>query len=176
MQKIILMMLIAFSYSCRNDYISKDKLSNFELLFVRNIKASVSGTAVKGIMKNASVTISPISKDGSCSSSVISSGTTDDTGNYSLNYIKTGSAVCLTVSGHTNGKTTVFDEKTNSDISVASSSSLKLVSVLPESRLQNNTRKNMLASPFSRLISQRLQALVKEAGSSADIDKLYKKA
>ncbi|HMV78892.1 MAG TPA: DUF1566 domain-containing protein [Leptospiraceae bacterium] len=170
------MMLIAFSYSCRNDYISKDKLSNFELLFVRNIKASVSGTAVKGIMKNASVTISPISKDGSCSSSVISSGTTDDTGNYSLNYIKTGSAVCLTVSGHTNGKTTVFDEKTNSDISVASSSSLKLVSVLPESRLQNNTRKNMLASPFSRLISQRLQALVKEAGSSADIDKLYKKA
>lgn len=169
-------MLIAFSYSCRNDYTSKDKLSNFELLFVRNIRASVSGTAVKGIIKNASVTVSPLSKDGSCSSSVISSGTTDESGNYSLNYIKTGSAVCLTVSGHTNGKTAMFDEKTNADVSVSSSSGLKMVTVIPESRLQNNTRKNMLASPFSRLISQRLQALVKEAGSGADIDKLHKKA
>lgn len=176
MQKTVSLILMTFFISCRADYTAKDKLSNFELLFVRNIRASVSGTAVKGIIKNASVTVSPVSKDGSCSSAVISSSTTDDSGNYSLNYFKTGSAVCLSVSGHTNGKTTMFDEKTNSDIAVSSSSSLKMVTVIPESRLVNNTRKNTLASPFSRLISQRLQALVKEAGSSADIDRLYKKA
>jgi hypothetical protein len=102
---------------------------------------------------------------------------TDDSGNYSIAYNKTGGIVCLIISPNPNGQTTVFDEKTNSDISVPANSKFNLISILPESRIINNSRNNAMVSPFSKLISRRLQVLARDsATSNISRDALYKKA
>jgi len=146
-------------------------------MLFRNSKLTVSGTAVKGIVKNAIVVVNPLNADGTCNAgSVLASGITDSNGDYSLTYLKTDFFICLTVSGESGGNTKMFDEKENADITLAPSSNFKLVTVIPESKFANNSRKNQLASPFSSLVSRRLQTLAKQAGAGADLVALNKKA
>ena len=180
MQKLLIFIIIPFLLLCKVEGFSGDKASIFQslsLLMIRNNRATISGTAVKGIVKNGIVTISPLSSDGSCNTvSVLSSGSTDDTGNYSLTYDKTGGTICVRVSGDPSGKTTVFDEKSNADVFVAPNSNFNLVTILPESRLIGNSRKNTMLSPFSKILGKRLQSLMRQAGVGADPNALYKKA
>ena len=104
--------------------------TNFGLLFNRSNRLTVSGSAVKGIIKNGKVSISTLGKDGTCNSSRnITSGTTDTNGFYSITYDKTGGMICVTISGEQN--TTMYDEKTAKDLSIPSTSNFKLVSILP---------------------------------------------
>jgi len=146
-------------------------------MLFRNSKLTVSGTAVKGIVKNGIVVVNPLNADGTCNTAkVLASGTTDSNGDYSLTYLKTGSFICVTVSGESGGNTKMYDEKENADISLAPSSNFKLVTVIPEGKFANNSRKNQLASPFSSLVSRRLQTLAKQSGANADLVALNKKA
>ena len=151
---------------------------NLGLLGIRSNKLTVSGTAVKGIVKNAIVTINPLNTDGSCNSETIlaTGNTNEDTGGYSLVYNKTGSIVCLTVSPNSNGQTKMFDEKLNSDITISGSSNFKLVTILPESKISNNNRKNTLISPFSKMLGRRFQNLIRQSGEGADKTALHRKA
>lgn len=180
MLKILIIILIPFLFFCKEIRINKEDtnsiLENLNLLIYRNSRAIVSGTAVKGIVKQGSVIISQLNADGNCNSTPLASSTTDEFGNYSLAYSKTGGVICLTVSGSGNGKTEMFDEKSNSNIPVLASSDFKLVTILPESRLTGNSRKNINASPFSKLLARRLQSLIKESGNGGDVNALYKRA
>ncbi len=182
MRLVVFIFFLSFFISCNVDTNSKeDKVSilqNMSLLFMRNNKLTISGTAVKGIVKNAIVTVTPLNSDGSCNTSVrYVSGITDDTGNYSISFNKTGGVVCLFISPNPNGRTTVFDEKTNSDVLISANSKFNLVSILPENRIIENSRKNAMVSPFSKLIARRLQVLaIDSATSNISRDALYKKA
>ena len=145
MKKYFAIILVPLLLLCNKSENSKEDLDsislNAGLLLQRSGRLTIAGTAVKGILKNAKVVVNPLNPDGSCNStSILAQETTDDSGNYSLSYKKTGSIVCLTVSASSSGKTTLFDENTNADVSVPSTSTFKLVSILPESRITENSR------------------------------------
>lgn len=155
----------------------KSILLNFGLLLQRSNRVTVSGTAVKGVVKNAKVIINSIAKDGSCDTSdILAKGKTDFEGNYSLVYNKTGNMVCLTITNHDNETTTVYDEKKKVDVLVPQGSDFKLVTILPENRIIQNARKNTKVSPFSSMLMKRFQYLVRNSGAGADPNQLYKKA
>lgn len=148
---------------------------NLGILLTRSSRLTVSGTAVKGIIKNGKVTVSRVSKDGSCDANILAASETDQEGIYSLTYFKTGGMVCVTISGQPNSRTKIYDEKSKSEIAVTSSSDFKLVSIISESRLTQAAKKNAVASPFSNMLVKRFQQLIKES-PSADAASLYKKA
>ncbi|MBK6604196.1 MAG: putative Ig domain-containing protein [Leptospiraceae bacterium] len=181
MRNLFVLILISLFTFCKGSTNSEEDknsiLTNLGIMSQRSNRLTISGTAVKGIVKNAIVTVSSLNKDGSCSaSSILATETTDELGNYSLVYNKTGSVVCLTVATNPNGKTSLFDEKANSDVSVPTTSTFKLVTILPESKIINNNRKNAMVSPFSKLLAKRLQYLIKQAGEGANVSALHKKA
>ena len=177
---LLLLLILSLLSLCKPGTINtkEDKESlftNFGLLFNRSNRLTVSGSAVKGIIKNGKVSISTLGKDGTCNSSRnITSGTTDTNGFYSITYDKTGGMICVTISGEQN--TTMYDEKTAKDLSIPSNSNFKLVSILPESKFSSNTKKNTLLSPFSKLLSRRMESLIKQSGEGGDISALYRKA
>ncbi|MBL0263645.1 MAG: DUF1566 domain-containing protein [Leptospiraceae bacterium] len=174
-----LFIVIFFTFCNLGNHNTKEEneslFTNFGLLFSRANRLTVSGSAVKGIVKNGKVLISTIGKDGSCNSSQsLATGTTDITGLYSISYNKVGGMICITISGDQN--TTMYDEKSGKDLPVPSTSDFKLVSILPESKFSGNAKKNALISPFSKLLSKRMETLIKQAGEGADVSALYKKA
>ena len=177
--KLLFLSLFPILLSCGKiaEESNNSVFQNISLILFRNSKLTVSGTAVKGIVKNGIVVVNPLNADGTCNTAkVLASGITDINGDYSLTYLKTGSFICVTVSGESGGHTKMYDEKENADISLAPSSNFKLVTVIPEGKFANNARKNQLASPFSSLVSRRLQTLAKQSGASADLVALNRKA
>ena len=174
MKKMTLLLTLSLFSFCQKE---KDSITaDAGTLLLRNNKLTVTGTAVKGIIKDGTVTVTPLKADGSCDySKILSSGYTDSTGNYSISFTKTGSVVCITVTPSTTGITKMYDEKTQKDVSVPASSSFKLVTVMPESKIQNNMRKNALVSPFSKLVARRLQYLLGQ-NPTGDANKLYSQA
>lgn len=177
----MIVVLLPLFILCKDKTQSKEDtqsiLVNIGLILDRSNRLNVSGTAVKGILKNASVVVNPLNKQGACDTSrVLATGNTNDEGDYSLIYYRTGSVVCLTVSSDSSGQTKLFDEKNSSDIAVPASSTFKLITILPESKIINNSRKNAMVSPFSKLLARRLQYLIKQGGDSADSNALFKKA
>ena len=177
--KLLFLSLFPILLSCGKiaEESNNSVFQNISLILFRNSKLTVSGTAVKGIVKNGIVVVNPLNADGTCNTAkVLASGITDSNGDYSLTYLKTGSFICVTVSGESGGNTKMYDEKENADISLAPSSNFKLVTVIPEGKFANNARKNQLASPFSSLVSRRLQTLAKQSGASADLVALNRKA
>lgn len=182
MRKLLILFIILFLSACKVSNSSKEDsesiFMNLGLLGIRSNKLTISGTAVKGILKNAIVTVNPLNLDGSCNSETVlaTENTNADTGSYSLVYNKTGSIVCITVTPNPNGQTKMFDEKLNSDITLPGNSSFKLVTILPESKIINNNRKNTLISPFSKMLGRRFQNLIRQAGENADKNALHRKA
>jgi|JI10StandDraft_1071094.scaffolds.fasta_scaffold166045_2 hypothetical protein len=177
--KLLILFLFPLLLSCGKIVNANESnnsvFQNISLMLFRNSKLTVSGTAVKGIVKNGIVVVNPLSAEGTCNTAkVLSSGTTDGNGDYSLTYFKTGSFACLTILGDPSGNTKMFDEKENADIALASSSSFKLVKIIDESKITNNNQK-IIASPFSTMHSRRLQALMKQSGST-DMAAMNKKA
>ncbi len=179
--KLLIVFFISLLVSCgKFSNVSGDDNSifqNFTLTLFRNNKLTIGGTALKGIVKNATVTISPLNADGTCNNTnVLASGNTDNNGDYSLTYNRTGSAVCLTVSGDPRGNTKMFDEKESADLALTSNSNFKQTSIIVESKLTGNTSKRQLISPFSNLLAKRLQYLTKQSGSNTNLATLHTKA
>jgi len=166
---------------CKNlgysDEGSESLLQNLGLSFARSTRVTMEGTAVKGIVKQGTVTVNPVSTDGTCNTSVVlAGGTTDDSGNYSLSFSRTGGLVCITVSAGTGGSTKMFDEKSNADITLSPSSNFKLSKVLSETKITGSKRQGVLVSPFTKFAAARFQNLAKAADSKTDRNALYKKA
>lgn len=179
--RIIMLIFIIISFSFCNQNNSKEDsqsfLANLGLFSVRMNRLQISGTAVKGIIKNAIVKINPIDKQGECNNSItLAEGKTDESGKYDLVFNKTDSVVCIIISPNPNGQTTIFDEKLMTDIIVPSNSSFQLTKVIPESKIKNNNMNNAHISPFSKMATKRFQSLVKQADSYTDPTLLYRKA
>lgn len=173
MWKLILILLGVSACKQEGSKISSENLS---VLGFRSSRITVEGSAIKGLVKNAVVNITPLNTDGTCSTgTVLAAGTTDSLGDYSLTYTKTGSNVCLIVKKNSNGKSAVYDEKTGQDILIGSDSKFEMQTIIQESKVKSN-RKNALVSPFSRMLFSRLKVLAKQAGSSADMSKLIPQA
>ncbi|HNF17099.1 MAG TPA: hypothetical protein PK453_25810, partial [Leptospiraceae bacterium] len=180
-KNIIIIVLIFSAVHCKNPGNSgKDSeslLQNLGLTFVRSSRVTIEGTAVKGIVKQGTVTVNPVKTDGTCNTSVVlAGGTTDDSGNYSIAFSRTGGLVCITVTAAGTGSTKMYDEKSNTDITLTSSSTFKLSKVLSETKITGSKRQGLLVSPFSKFAAARFQNLAKTADSKTDMNALYKKA
>ncbi len=173
MWKLVLLILVISA--CKQET-SKISMENLSILGIRNSRVTVEGAAIKGLVKNAVVNITPLNKDGTCDTgTILAAGTTDSVGEYSLTYAKTGSNVCLIIKKNPNGKSAVFDEKTGQNILIGTDSKFEMQTVIQESKIKAN-RKSTLVSPFSRMLFSRLKVLAKQAGSSADMSKLIPQA
>ncbi|MBK8398092.1 MAG: DUF1554 domain-containing protein [Leptospiraceae bacterium] len=180
MRKLSLLILILSQFlGCQNN--NKEDIvsifTNLSLFLFRANKLTLSGTAVKGIVKNAVVTVTPLEENGECSKdNVLAKENTDENGNYSLSFNKTGSVVCVTISARPDGLTRIYDEASDSDIDLAGNSNFQLTNILPEAKISNNNRQNVLVSPFSKMHAKRFQKLVSISGTQADKNSLHKRA
>ncbi|MDX1959808.1 MAG: DUF1554 domain-containing protein [Leptospiraceae bacterium] len=173
--KFILIILI-FILSCKRDSNPTDARDNLLLLGARANKSTVTGTAIKGIIKNAIVSVYPIKSDGSCDTSkLLASAFTDSSGNYSISYTKNGSTTCLRVTGNPNGTSRIFDEKLSQDLVFLSSSPFNLTTYVQESKVPTFGRGVGYLSPFSRIVTKRVNFLAKQT-SGSDISQLVRRA
>lgn len=164
-----------FFIQCTNSGSDKSALSALSLF--RASRVTVAGTALKGEIRNGSVTVSSLLSDGTCSSTPIISGTTDESGHYSLSYVKTGGQVCVTVSSKTDGSTRIYDEKMGAEITASGSDKISLTNIVSEaSAVKSGKKSDLYLSPFSRLLSERVKALRAENGTSSDMDKIIRRA
>ncbi len=152
-------------------------ITNLFLLNARKDRVTLSGTAVKGIIKNAEVKIHSINSDGSCNSnSILGVTNTDSNGEYTILYNKSNGLICLQVTPHQNGLSTMYDEKTKQDIPILPSSNFKMNSLIQESKIRGNSKSGNFITPFSRMVSRRFQFLIKNAGSNPDLPSLNRRA
>ncbi|MCB1179029.1 MAG: DUF1566 domain-containing protein [Leptospiraceae bacterium] len=168
MKKIItFLFLISNLFNCKQNENSNDPLL---LLGYRVSRITLTGQAIKGEVKNGLVKVTSINSDGSCSSNLLGIGYTDSSGNYSIDYSKTGSSVCVTVGPRTEGTTLLYDEKSKKDLSVSSNSTFSLVNVVREDSITGNKKSSIFISPLTKILSQRMQTLAKEnPGTSSSI-------
>ncbi len=145
------------------------------LLFWRNSNLiSISGQAVKGVIRNGIVQVTPINNQGVCDKgNILATENTNALGVYNLRYTKTGKSVCVIVSGNSSGTSTMYDEKTLSEISVPSN--FEITNIISESTIKNQDKKNTIVSLFSRMVSSRLQSLQK-ANPNQDLNTSLRKA
>ncbi|MDX1958861.1 MAG: hypothetical protein SFU98_09820 [Leptospiraceae bacterium] len=177
MKKYFTTLALFLLFQCNsNKSDSSFLLNNLGISVFNNSRVSVSGQAVKGIVKNGLVSVFSVKADGSCdTSNPIATTLTNLDGNYSLRYNKTGSLVCVSIKGNTVGTSSVYDEVLKSDAPLAANSNFKLETILSESKLTSATKKSTL-SLFSNLISARLKNLVQANGGRVSSSSLLKKA
>ncbi len=172
---VVFALLSLFCNQCTNSISDKTALSALSLF--RASRVTVTGTALKGEIRNGSVTVSPLLSDGTCSGSAIASGSTDSSGNYSLTYAKTGGQICVTVSSKTDGSTRIFDEKSGTEINSSETEKISLTNIISEaSAVKSGKKSNLYLSPFSRLLAERVKTLRAENGTSSDMDKIIRRA
>ncbi len=164
-QKIlILFILLTTLLQCKKS--SDDSfLESLSLLFLRKDRVTISGSAVKGIIKRAEVNIHKVNSDGTCdTNSSLGSASTDENGNYSVLYNKTNGIVCIRVKASADGFTKMYDEKTRTDISISPNSDFNLTNIFSEDKLVGSARGNNSVSPFSRMVSRRFANLIASSG------------
>jgi hypothetical protein len=179
MKKILFIIWLLFFVNCKGLNTQKEDTKSFleslTILIINLNRITLSGQAVKGIIKNGSVNISPLNSLGVCEKkNILATTDTDDLGNYSLKYNKTGKIVCVTVSGNAFGSSKMYDEKMGTDVSIPES--FELVNIISESKIQAGRKKNSVISLLSRMITGRLQNLQQANGGNDDINSSLKKA
>ncbi len=140
--------------------VHEEVLPSLGLLWYRLSHQTVSGTAIKGVMRNAGVIVSSLQSDGTCSTGNRYLGTTNSKGDYSMTFPSMGGAFCLSVTANSQGTSTMYDEKTNKYIPLKPS--FNLTTIFPESKIANNRRSGLIISPFSRLLTKRVRYLMKK--------------
>jgi hypothetical protein len=119
--------------------------------------------------------VHPLNSDGVCNTfTSLGSGTTDESGNYSVTYYRTDSSVCVAIYPINGGNTRVFDEKLNADVSVTDP--LNLINIVSENSFSGSKRSGIFLSPFSKMLTDRVQILRKEAGQSSDMKRIIQRA
>ncbi|MCB1177881.1 MAG: putative Ig domain-containing protein, partial [Leptospiraceae bacterium] len=144
-------------------------------LLYRASKITYSGTAAKGTVKQALVTVSAMDSSGNCSSDIITKTNTDSSGNYTVDYRKTGGVVCVKVLPDPSGKTFMYDEKTSKDISIPANSTFNLTTTLDESKITDTNKRNIPISSITSLLAGRVKSLA-GVSSSSSTSKLLKRA
>ncbi|MCX7998870.1 MAG: hypothetical protein N3A69_07955, partial [Leptospiraceae bacterium] len=178
MKRIFLIFVIFLTLSfCNQIKVSNQGLlENLGLLSSRSSRVTLSGTVIKGVVRNAISEVVPLSANGECNKDLsLAKGTTNDLGYYSLSFPRTGSAVCIIIRPAENGKTTVYDEKSGKDLPLLNTSKFRMVMVYPESKIGGNSRKTLFVSPFSRIVAKRVQFLTKQ-NPGTSIERLHTRA
>ena len=122
-----------------------------------------------GVIKNATVQVFPTPKNGQCAKddgtingTPIASTTSDDSGNYSLKYKKTGSTVCVVVTPTGTSQIQVFSPPTRTNIPTSWSKG-NLMAVINEPAPTNAgftaANKTVNVNPFTRMTARRFSAL-----------------
>ena len=168
------LILTFFFLSCKEPSDTKEILQPLSLLLLRSNRATIVGSAVKGVIKSGLIKVTKLKADGSCDSTIIATSSTDQTGGYSVTYPKTGSHVCVIIGRDPTGITTVYDEYTGKDLVLGSTSKFEMTTIVNEGKINQN--KNFLITPFSLMLARRLQTLTRQAGANPDIDKLTRRA
>ncbi|MCB1157295.1 MAG: putative Ig domain-containing protein, partial [Leptospiraceae bacterium] len=188
-----IVLVLLFVISC-----SRHKADDFRqnlltyLSLISGDPVNVKGKVMKGEIKNALVRIIPLGVDGSCdrssSAKVLARTYTDSEGKYSVTYARSGQPVCVVVSPHPDGGSTMYDEKSKKDIPWTDSSfylqsvTREPATVKPDasdlsSASKMNTKLDYAnVSPLTRIASKRLETLGKDNSSRDNLDKLSKQA
>ncbi|MDX1961289.1 MAG: hypothetical protein SFU98_22160 [Leptospiraceae bacterium] len=175
MRLLILTLLIFILDNCETKSKNSDLELNLGLLAYRGNRISLSGSAVKGLIKKGEVNVYPLNSEGTCDQTKsLAKTTTNESGFYSLSYNKSGSVVCVMVTKNKEGTTTMFDENTGKDIPV-SSSKFQLTNLIRESKVTNGFKTGSHLSPFSRILARRVSALAKKT-TNPNFDSLTQKA
>lgn len=173
---IIVILLLIIQISCSNS----DEKSIFESLavfFLRKNRVTISGNAIKGIVRKAEVNIYKVNQDGTCdTNSLLGFSNTDDNGDYSVIFNKGNGLVCVVISPNSDGTTEMFDEKTLSYIPISKNSTFKLTNIISEEKINATSREKNLVSPFSRFIAKRFSALMLTANGKVNPTLLNQKA
>lgn len=140
------------------------------LTLYRSEKVVITGKAVKGELKNARVRVFRLKTDGTCDTSgqPLTYGTTENDGSYSLTYLRTGKPVCVVSDPNPAGKSYMYDEYSNSDISFTGNTSYTNVINEPS----GNAKSNVNLTPFSRIALSRLSFLSKQNTDSSKLSSL----
>ena len=174
---IILIILILATCKASNGQKEEKKslIESLSIFFLNANRISISGQAVKGIIKNGNVDITPLNAQGTCDrANVLTTADTDDSGNYTLKYNKTGKIVCVIVSGSTSVASTMYDEKTQAEVPVPPS--FELVNLVSETSVIESKKKNSTISLFSKMIMGRLRNLHESNTANVESNTLLRKA
>ncbi|MDX1958050.1 MAG: LamG domain-containing protein [Leptospiraceae bacterium] len=175
MRAFIMLIIFFHLIQCSPKSSSREELFNYMILSYRDGRLTLTGTAVKGVMRNAIVNVYPVKSDGSCDTAkVLATAITNQSGEYKVTYTKTWSLVCTIFSGSADGSTLMYDEATKKDISL-SSKSFSITKITRETNATDGTRSGINASPFSRMISSRLISLIKQ-NPKRDVSSLLTRA
>ncbi|HNN06267.1 MAG TPA: hypothetical protein PKN56_22120 [Leptospiraceae bacterium] len=146
---------------------NSELLESFFHLAYLNKKSTISGKATKGPIKNALVKIIPLRTNGECKSSdrSIAENTTDSSGNYSVEFQKTGKPVCVFVVPYS-ANTKMYDEASKKDLTWTDSSFYSLT-VMKE---PDTSKKKINITPFSRIAASRITELLKTNTDSSKLE------
>ncbi len=151
--------------NCSN---SKEGLfSEKNALFLRAGTASVSGKVMKGAIRNGTVSIYALNKDGTCNTGAgaLTVTSTDTDGNYRAYFPKTGKPVCLIATPKTDTK--MYDEATKADISWTGSVSMTMILKEP---IGGASKSGLNLTPLSRFAAARLQSIAKNNSTGSRLD------
>ena len=158
----------------------EDSMAMGALLGYRLQKASISGKAMKGELRAARVDIHPLTSSGSCNTSLsLGNSNTDELGNYSVTFLRTGASVCVRISADPRGISRMLDEKTGRELPLPPSSTFELTNIINESSISGVAKSDALVSPFSSMLSRRVTGKTKEIGkplTPSDMDKVVRAA
>ena len=169
MRKSFQVLLLSFGIIFQACHTSKNSelLDSFFHLAYLSKKSTISGKATKGPIKNALVKIVPLRTNGECKSSdrSIAENITDASGNYSVEFQKTGKPVCVFVVPYS-ANTKMYDEASKKDITWTDSSFYSLT-VMKE---PDASKKKINITPFSRIASARITELLKTNTDSSKLE------
>jgi Concanavalin A-like lectin/glucanases superfamily len=122
-----------------------------------------------GSIKNATVQVFPTPKNGQCAKddgtingTPIASTTSDDSGNYSIKYKKTGTTMCVVVTPTGTSQIQVFSPTTKANVPTSWSKG-NLMAVINEPATTNAgftvANKTVNVNPFTRMTARRFSAL-----------------
>ncbi|MCP5497772.1 MAG: putative Ig domain-containing protein [Leptospiraceae bacterium] len=147
---------------------------------------------MKGEIKNADVRVVLLSSDGKCNRSpdanILATSTTDDNGNFNIEYPKSGKSVCVIVTPKEDGSSTMYDESSKKDVPWTHPDAyFESIFVEPVTERPNidepasaqklNTKiPNSHITPLTRIASRRLQTLAKGNTDPENIQTLVKQA
>lgn len=145
---------------------------------------SLKGKAMKGKISNGIVKVVKLTSTGSCDrdGSVLGQSSSDSDGNYSVTYTRQGSPVCVVITPNPDGSSKMHDEKADAWLTWSGSGLyFETIVVEPDGikkpDIDNLTSANSITAsesninitPISRVVSARIQGMMKQNGVSADV-------
>jgi hypothetical protein len=174
---IIFISFFLFNCSKVNQNQLNDDLSLTLLLNIKMQRATISGKAMKGEIRDGLVNVHPLEMNGKCNTDLIlGTSFTDSEGKYSVTFNRTGGSVCVSVKPNPRGGTRMLDESTGQEIPLLPNSTFSLTNIVNESTIIGIGKSNAMISPFSNMMTRRVLGKTTEApiSSQSDLERLVR--